>query len=275
MTRGKANQKLEDIILDELKSGPKKMSYLVIAADKRRPGTTKQGVYATLRSLRSGEKVVTHRGFASLSNLWLSRMIDFFSIARRNYLNGKAKDESFLNLADGEKAAYFFRDPVQTDAFWSHAFTVLNDVVSPDKPLYLYNPHEWFILARADNESEIVRAVIARGRKYAMTIGQRTPLDSLTAKKISALGAECRLASAPIFPKENYYFNIFGDFLIEAYLDKKITEAIGRFFKTNPVWNETARKTLASIVSARGRSKLVISRNARKAARLAALLRSH
>lgn len=263
---------LEDIILEELKTGAKKMSRLVGVIEKKRPGTTKQGVYASLRTLRAEEKVVVHSGFASLSNVWLERMIDYFTIAQQNYITVKSRDNSFLSLADGERVQYFFRDPVQTDAYWSHVYTILNNTVPADKPIYLYNPHEWFMLVRRNNERETIEAITARGREYYMTIGNNTPLDKYIGKEFSDLRVGYRLVSAPLFNKQNYYVNIIGDYLIEVYLDKQSEEKIHEFFLTTPEWTKSAQAKLETIISAHGRTKLIVSKNAKKAARLVAML---
>ena len=265
---------MEDLILEELKTGAKKMSRLVLVFAKQRPGTTKQGVYAALRVLRDEEKVVVHGGFASLSNVWLERMIEYFSIAQQNYARSGARDNSFLNLAEGERVQYFFRDPVQTDAFWSHVYTILNNTVPADKPIYLYNPHEWFMLARRDNERETIKAIIGRGRAYFMTIGNKTVLDQTLAKEFNELKVSYRLLESPLFNKQNYYLNIIGDFLIEVYLDQTIEKKIDEVFKTTAEWTPQAQAELESVVSSRGRSKLTVSRNAKRASKLVALLGS-
>jgi hypothetical protein len=263
---------LEDLILEELKTGAKKMSRLVLVLAQERPGTTKQGVYAALRVLRAEEKVVVHGGFASLSNVWLERMIEYFSIAQQNYAAIGAHDNSFLNLAEGERVQYFFRDPVQTDAFWSHVYTILNNTVPAEKPIYLYNPHEWFMLVRRNNERETIKAIIDRGRAYFMTIGNKTVLDQALAKEFNDLKVGYRLLDAPLFKKQNYYLNIIGDFLIEVHLDQAIENKIDEFFKTTGEWTPKAQEELERVVGSRGRSKLTVSRNAKKASRLVTLL---
>ncbi len=263
---------LEGLILEQLKTGPKKMSRLVVIIAKQRPGTTKQGVYASLRSLRTEEKVVVHSGFASLSNVWLERMIEFFSIAQQNYVTTGSRDNSFINLADGERMQYFFRDPVQTDAYWSHVYTILNNVVPVDRPIYLYNPHEWFMLTRRDNERTTIKSIIDRGRAYFMTIGSATPLDMFIGKEFADLQAGYKTLAAPVFNKSNYYLNIIGDYLIEVYLDKHVEEKIDKFFKSTLRWTPAALTELEMIVSLHGRTKLIVSRNSKKAARLIRLI---
>ena len=200
-------------------------------------------------------------------------MIEYFSIAQQNYATAGARDNGFLNLEEGERVQYFFRDPVQTDAYWSHVYTILNNTVPADQSIYLYNPHEWFMLARRDNERETVKTIIGRGRAYFMTIGNNTVLDRALAKEFADLHVGYRVLNAPLFNKKNYYLNIIGDFLIEVYLDETIEKQIDAIFKTTAEWTPTAQAELERVVGSRGRSKLTVSRNAKKASRLAAMLR--
>lgn len=267
------NRNLNQMILDQLQTGSKKISGLIGVLQKERPGTTKQGVYAALRALRAEEKVVLHAGRASLNNAWLDQMMDYFTIARQHYTATDARDNSFLQLVEGEKIQYFFRDPLQTDMFWSHAFAIFANVVPVETPLYLYNPHDWFLLARHENERALIGAVIKSGRYYFMTVGNRMPLDRLIAKEFDGERAQYYMVEKSLFKKENYYLNIFGDYLIEVFIDTKIAAQLDDFYAKYKDYNPAAQEELEKIIQSRGRSKLVISRNAKKAARLAAVLK--
>lgn len=262
---------LEACILDGLRTGPRKTVELIADLQKKRPGTTKQGVYAALRSLRSQEKVAVHGKRVALNSVWVDRMLDYFTVAREHYASGGRGD--FLDLADGEKVQYFFRDPVQTDTFWSHAYAILSNAVSFDRPLYLYNPHDWFLLARHENERALIDAVLKTNRQYYMTVGHRTPLDRAIANEFDGERAQYHMADEPPFQKENYYLNIFGDYLIEVFIDTKIAAQLDAFYAKHKDYNPAAQEELAKIIQSRGRSKLVISRNAKKASRLAAMLK--
>ena len=68
-----------------------------------------------------------------------------------------------------------------------------------------------------------------------------------------------------LFPKQNYYVNIFDDFLIEVWLDPKVSEAIDQFYNNTKDFDENAKKKLLEIIKPGGRNKLVITRNKRKA----------
>ncbi len=83
------------------------------------------------------------------------------------------------------------------------------------------------------------------------------------------------MSEKPLFEKNNYYLNIFGDFIIEAQLDADITNQIDRFYKETLSFDETAKSKLQKIVEGKGKNKLTISRNKRKADKLRAIFKRY
>ena len=61
---------------------------------------------------------------------------------------------------------------------------------------------------------------------------------------------------------------------MEATLDQQTADAMDAFYRESAVWDETAQKKLQHIVS-NGRTKIVISRNERKAKKLKGLLKEY
>jgi hypothetical protein len=119
-----------------------------------RAGTTKQALYQILRKLKVDEVVIMRSKQVSLSHIWINKMADYFISAQRAYTAHETPSEDFLGLADGEKISYTFKSPAHTDMFWGHAFGILAEVTGGE-PLYIYNPHEWFILAREESEKNL------------------------------------------------------------------------------------------------------------------------
>lgn|GEM_PF-5021634 len=68
-----------------------------------------------------------------------------------------------------------------------------------------------------------------------------------------------------LFKKENYYINIFGDYLIEVWLDSIISKQIDRFFQTHVKITSHALDEINHIITQNGNNKLKISRNKEKA----------
>lgn len=263
---------LEEYILSYLQKGSYRVSDLIEDIKKYRSKTTKQGVYASLRSLRKSEAVVLHGGFVSLNTVWLDKMSDYFSTALLAYTKQGAKTDVVLNLQDGDSVQYFFQDPVVTDAFWSHVFFLLIKITPTTEPVFLYNPHEWFLLARAENEKGLMNQVTDQSRLYLMTVGSKYPLDRYVSKYFDVTKAQYFMSGKKLFLKENYYLNIVGDYLIEVWFDPVITKKIEEFFKRVKKFTVDKQKELQSIITLRGRSKLKVSRNNKKTVRLKKML---
>jgi hypothetical protein len=256
---------IEDHIIINLQNGALPIIKLIEIIEKIRPKTTKQGVYLAIRKLKKQEIVVVHKKNASLSSVWLKAMEEFFVSAQYKTKNVTTTGNGFLNLQDGEKLTYFFKNPILTDAFWSHVFLTCVEASSPQKPVLIYNPHEWFILARTDNEIGLFNRIAGRGQELGVLVGGTTPLDTRTSQYFDNSMKMYGIAEKPLFPKNNYYINIIGDFVIEAWLDKKISLQIEDFYKGVRVFSATEKANLEKILSQKGKNKFSVSRNKRKA----------
>jgi hypothetical protein len=167
-----------------------------------------------------------------------------------------------------EKISYSFADAHTADLFWGHAFHLFTEIFPIDKPLYIYNPHEWFILARPESEKTLFDNVSNTGRKTYMLIGSRDYLDVHTATSFNQKNLEHHATADSVFERRNYYVNSVGDFIIEAYLDEEITDRVDQFYKKTRVLNHQTQKQLEELVKKSGKTKLVISRNSNKAQKL-------
>ncbi len=260
---------LEYQIITHLQKQPWVIVELIEDLKKTRPKLSKQAVYQILRSLKKSEIVIVASKRVSLSSLWIDRMHEFFTIAKYNY---EGTGDSFLNLEDGDSISYLFKNPHATDVFWAHAFNILMGIMPANEPIYLYNPHQWFLLARTESETLLLKQGEEEGHPWFQYIAHKTPLDDFTKKTFfkSPSGA---YAQDKEYFKENYYVDTFGDFLIEAWLDPKTQQAIDLFYKTNEIWNDDAKSKLLRIVSqVKGKNRLTISRNAKKSEKIKRML---
>lgn len=266
---------IEDLIRAKLQHGPTDTAILIADIQKKRPKTTKQGVYAVLRNLRREEIVILHNKKASFNLRWLKQMERFFAVAEQHYVDGGFGRDNFLNLRDGEKIAYHFSTPAETDKFWGHALIILAEAsASNNEPVYLYNPHEWFLIAREKSERECI-AVITKKRRFLLVAGRKTPLDRAVAKEFDGNTSQYHMLERPLFTKNNYYLNIVGDFLIEVWLDPHIAASVETLYQKVKKLTEEVRADLIKTVSGKGKSKLVISRNAKKVERLKNMLKKN
>lgn len=274
MLFGKENS-IENLICTLLQGGAIATTSLIEQIRGQRQGTTKQGVYVALRQLRREEVVVLHNKKASFNVRWLKQMDQFIKSAEQNYIESDFGRDNFLNLKDGERISYFFSNPTETDNFWGHALVILGESSVPsDEPAYLYNPHEWFLIARRESERECFD-IITKERRLLLTAGGKTPLDRAVANEFDGDRGQYHMLDTPLFAKNNYYFNIVGDFIIEVWIDPSIAAQIESLYhKTEGLSDDTAGE-LIKIVAGNGRSRLTISRNAKKAERLKKMLRKN
>jgi len=266
--RKKTHLSIQELILRELKNGPVTAVYLVAMVNKKRGAVTKQAVYAALRKLKEEEKVVLHKKRVSLNSSWVAQMSEFFSVAGQFYRDTRPGDGSFLSLTDGGKISYSFKDPVSTDMFWGHAFRILTETLPENTPVYLYNPHQFFLLARKKQEWPLIKHVRERNCYYLLTAGSNTHLDKSIASYFNNDHMQYHMLKKPLFKKNTYYFNVFGDFVIEAWIDQAIANKIDTYYRKTKRVTSKVERGLLSIMDSQGKTKLVISRNKRKAEKL-------
>ena len=263
---------ISDSIIQLLQNGPLTARDLLELICKSRPSTTKQAVYLAIRHLKKEEKIATHGKLVSLSRLWIKKQTDFFAVATKQYSVSEATSNGVLNLEEGDRVSYSFKNPAVADVFWAHAFDILADASPRSEPIYLWNPHEWFFLAHHKSERALFDRIISSGKQIFMTCGYNDPFDRLTSKEFDGTQSQYYLADHLLFPKPNYYLNILGDYIFEAWLDETSAKKIDAFYKTYSVWNAESEKIIQGIAAEHGKTKLVISKNARKAKKLKAML---
>src|SRR3989338_9122090 len=80
-----SSSQIEQFILEELQGGSVASLAVLERLHTRRPGTTKQGVYAALRSLKRKGVVVVSSKEAAINMSWLQQVGDFVEVAQHQY----------------------------------------------------------------------------------------------------------------------------------------------------------------------------------------------
>jgi len=264
------DKSVEDKALKILQKGTLLATEIVRQVSLLRPITTKQAVYRVLRKLKKEEKIVVHGKSVSLNIQWLKTMSEFYSLAEF-YCSG-SNGNTFLNLKGRDKIVYSFKNLNSLDAFGIHALHMIGMVTEKQIPLFAYNPHEWFFWARREAEQMFVEAMHKDERQLFLVSSHSDPLDLELRKYYQGDLLQYHIVEKSLFPKENYYFVVFGDYLMEVYFDEKIVEELDEFYKTTKIWGEEARLILQKIILKSSKNKLVISRNQRKIERYKKML---
>jgi DNA-binding Lrp family transcriptional regulator len=257
---------IESKIIQNLQQGALPSADLVSNIAKELE-VSKQAVYKELRRLKRKEVVVAHGKILSLSVLWLQKMASFFMEAQRLY-SGEATSEPYLEMEDGDSLVYRFANPNTMDSFWGHAVLILSEKVKVGDYIYLYNPHEWFLAARPESELEIFRLIHESNKNLIIYVSGDTPLDKKIGKMLIYESQQYFSGGGHLFPKENYYINIFDDFVIEAWIDPGTAKKIDKFFEEEIEVTPHGMDELQDIISQKGKNKFKISRNKRKAEQL-------
>lgn len=268
-------KRIEEYILKHLQNGPVLMLDLVEKLKIDRLNTTKQAVYTALRGLKRSEQIVTYKGVASINLTWLNSMVNYFNLTKHNYIKGLVSDGDFVNLEDKDKIKYYFQSPIKADIFWTHALYLLTERIEKNEPVYLYNPHEWFLLARKENELELFNNISRKGHRLLLTVGNDSFLDRYVKKYFDNNYSQYHVKEKPLFSENNYYLNIIGDFLIEVWMDKKITDKIDKFYKDTKTWDEGVYDRLKNVIDVDSKIKIVISKNHKKAEKIKNSLRRY
>lgn len=265
-------QPIEQLVLKTLQKGTTSTTGLIEKIFTLRPTTTKQGVYRVLRKLKDEEKIVIHGKYVSLNLHWIKNMNEFFSLAQFYYLPKVANLDWFLNVREKDKIVYFFKNLNLLDSFWSHIFHMFNEVMNPKEPIFVYNPHEWFAYARQETEQTLIKTMKEKNRQVLITVSHNAPLDKELKKKFGSDILQYNISDKKYFEKPNYYFNIFGDCIVEVFIDQNIAKQIDKFFKKTNIFDDKAREELLEIVSKNGKNKLIISRNKNKSEKFKRIL---
>jgi hypothetical protein len=264
-------RKVDELIISQLLKGEFSTKELLLRVRELRShnlkgkDTTKQSFYAALRKLRREDIVITYKKNVSLNTTWLGYMRDMFDQTHVAYTSGKASPD-FLSLSDRESVTYNFSTIKNMDTFWGHTWNILTHTIPPTEPLYIYDPHYWFYIARHDLERKFQKEITARKRQYLMSVAGNTPLDKIIKKDFQ--GEYLQYNYDPIFGKGDYYMTVIGDYIAEAYLDQKAVAKIEYIFGHYKTVTPEVVRSLQEVLDAPLQSKIKISRNKAKAEKL-------
>ena len=263
---------IRELIISSIQKGSRNIVELISDIQKNRPNTTKQAVYTAIRNLKREEVVVVHKKHISLNKVWVKNQLNFFTIADSDYTHEGSNYDNLLLMEEGDKITYFFKSAYATDQYWAHLYETMVENMDKSMPAVLYNPHEWFLVARKESEEMIFNRLSSQSKLMFMVIGGTNDLDKLVVKTAFKQWKHQYNFRPDLKFDKNYYINIFGDFIIEAKLDEKVSLEIDEFFSKYKILTPSNIAELKIIVSKRGKNKLMITRNKKRAFNLRKML---
>jgi hypothetical protein len=222
---------------------------------------SKQNFYKALRGLIQEEVVVKHKLMVVLNNLWVNKLHEFTDTIDLNYQTQAS--EVLLGLLEGESLVYHFKSLVSLDTLWKHYFFIVAKN-NPTEDIVFYNLHEFWSLFRLETENFMYRWIREHKRTAYEIIGNNTPLDKSTTAHIKKFGIQIMYEPLPSMRK-NVFPVAIGDYIIETILDLDTVLAIDALYQNNTMWSEELEKSLYDILGKVRRSKIVISKNKKRA----------
>lgn len=259
------SQTVKERIIEALQSGPLRTTTLIEYLSRHGDPVSKQGAYLALRELAKEEVVVVYKKYASLNRAWLMRLADFSSTAHHRYFEPDMPVSHVKNLKPNQRIKFTFKTLSLLDAFWGHTLYTLIENNPNYEPLLMYNPHWWFAYSRNPSEIAIIDFCKRRGTLLLETIGHNTPIDRSTAKFMDGSHAQYHVRTKPLFPKDNYYINVLGEFIIDVWIDNKFHEQIEKLYHTETHVTKEWIDRLEYLNTLKGKNILTISRNPKRA----------
>jgi len=256
-------QNIEDLIIESLATQPYQTGpELVKSINKKRGVTTKQAVYFVLSPLLDSEVIAKVGVRYYLSKLWLDKVFKLLQVDFHHHVN-----EPVFSLAEGETINYQFPSLLTCDMYWAHVFNLLVVDISQNTPFFFWLPHEWLILGRREEELEIFKLIHRYRKTGYYCIAGNTSLDKEFKKKYTTEFIRVNIGNQLPF-KNNYYLNVFGDTIIEIYLDTKLARHIDDFYQSHSKASRENIQDFKKLIQEKFPVRMKISKNKKRAAKL-------
>ncbi len=245
---------LADKIISRLSKGPADSRALVEWIIKNRMGT-KQAAYRAFKKLAKKEVIVKKGTLVSINTAWLARLERFLK-------DSKGENFSIATLLPKDisrKITKTFKNTTAMDVYLGHLFLVLAEKLE-NEPIFLYNPHEWFIYDRPESEKNLFLWIAEKKKHFYLTIGTDTPLAREFKRKEQNKYVQIAIDEKFAVPK-NEYVVVVGDYVIHAAYDKDVSAKIDSLFRRAKEFGEAEKEELEDILVSHKKSKVTIQEN--------------
>lgn len=255
-------QTIEDLIIENLAKNPYMQGIdLVKQIQNIRPKTVKQAVYAALTPLVKNEVVSKIGAKYFLSRVWLNKVTTLLQNKKQII-----KDAVF-ELEEKESISYHFPSLLTCDTYWAHIFDLFIEWIPANRPIVIWNPHEWFAIGRTDEESDIFKQFKIKNKFAIYSIQGKTPLDKEFRKNWTTDHVSISTGGSITY-QSNYYLNIFDNIILEVFIDKKLALKIEEFYQKYEKLTPENVNEFVNLISEKYKVRMKISRNIKKASKL-------
>lgn len=269
MFLAKEKKSLSDHIIYALDQGPLSGKDIV-SKITRETETSKESVYRVLRELLEQEIINKAQKKYSINRHWIQRVQAF---AQKHTSNPHQFDsQRLLEFNDGDSITYQFKNPDLMGIYWGHLYDYIVDLHPRSVPIIIFHPHEWLIHARKESEEYFLNRFEKEKRLVLFSIGGNSELDKKFKKEWISKYRKININYKASGINKNVYINILGDYIFEVKTNTAFEEAIDNFFKRNHTIGKSQENELKKIVQQHYKTKLVFSRNKKRAELLRKIL---
>jgi hypothetical protein len=248
----------ECFVLETLQHSQLTLSELVQKYARNNPTQSKQSVYKAVQSLRKREVLTGTKNALLLSNKWLNLLETYLQQA-------KPAHDPLTELLEGDDMSYLFTNFALCDVFLGHIHKIIVPRLEPKSITVFHNPHQWFFITRPKSESEVWQDMVTSNILCCMTVFHKTALDISIGSQHYATNKELKFSIAPMLTNNRTYLAVLGDYLYTVTIEQWRADAIDAWYQTYTTITPENTRELSEIINKRGRIKVKILRNKKKA----------
>lgn len=262
MLFGTKSNKIEEKIVEILHKNPLDGPSLLGKLNEQENPPSKESFYRILRDLKKEEIIHKDGPIYTLNRIWLKRI--------RGFIDKQIQSDTLniLDMQDGDKITYKFKNPNLMGIYWAHSGNVIFDNTSSNTPILIYHPHEWLIYARTHSEEFFLQNFVkgyhhGKGKVFWI-MGGNTALDKKFQKEwnegLLEIGTGLDIGAG-----KNLYVNVAGDYVFLVTTEKSFGEKLDQIFRENEVMTPKALTELRDLTEKNYKTKLVLMKSKKEA----------
>lgn len=254
---------LKDLVFDKILSSKVITTKQLVFHFTTNNSATKQGVYKVLRELKREEKIVWVAKTVHANLVWLQKTIDTLT----SYLPSK---DFFLESLPKHGAKKIFRTKTlnSLEQLYSQLFVATLSSNPDERQFLFYDMHNHTYLSHVPLVDWYINYISKRKSNWFLLVGSDSPLDLALRKKMKSSQVHC--TNTKHF---NCYLSIIGDYVISAYLDKKVFQKIDLMFIKENI--DQAKLLMKEISEEKGVFKIVLENNKERAEKVRKVFRKY
>lgn len=254
------NKSVKQTIIETLARGPIDKALLIDKVTQS-CGVSAQAVYKTLRELARSDVLTIHRSSVSLTIMYIETELQKWEDVSMTY-NARPLTSHFLGLQEGESLTLRFKTLNELDAYWVHAFFLLERKLPEDLISYSVIPHDWFYYGRRETD---IFWTEKQKRKSRLVITHPYEVDMRVLRARRQAGYGITPGVNPFTQEEWEYYTLIEDWIFKVTIDKKLHAELVKIAKDVTSIEEIDQFQLQQLLSKIGVNTMKIYRNKKRA----------